>query len=182
MPAYRGRQPAKAPTAYVPKYVVPNAAKYSAPKRPLKSERSYPTLPLGAAFTKGNLVAIDPGITTGYAARIQGKLFSCVCFTPEEVLDLIEGAHTVVYERFATSGRISSYGLETVELVGMITGFCYARKIKTVRATPTMRYTHMNAAALMVGRGKLIEPSKVQQHQIDSLAHLLAFEYRNERY
>lgn len=111
------------------------------------------------------------------AFRIDGALHTCVAFSPTETLDMLELAQHVVVERFQTSGRLSGPGLETIELVGAIMGYCYARNIPLSIASPQMRYSHMRDAQAAVG--VLIEPSHVAKHEVDALAHLLAWEYRN---
>jgi hypothetical protein len=113
------------------------------------------------------------------AFRINGELKTCVAFSPDQVLEMLEGADQVVVERFATSGRLSAPGLETIELVGAIRGWCFANKTPCEMATPTMRYSHMRDAKNAEGHGKLIELNETSRHEVDALAHLLAWEFRN---
>lgn len=147
-------------------------------KAPSPKIEKYPASPTQIP-TKLRLMAIDPGITTGMAFRIDGKLATCVGYSDEDVIDLIHDLDVVVIERFATAGRLSAPGLLTIELVGQVRGWCRAQGIRCDVATPQARYMYMQEAYNNIGRGKLIEPSKVQQHERDALAHLLSWEYRN---
>lgn len=139
----------------------------------------YPASPAQVP-TSIKLCAIDPGITTGMAFRIGGKLATCVGYSDEEVLDLIHDVDVVVIERFATAGRLSAPGLITIELVGQVRGWCRAQGIHCETAIPQARYAYMQEAINNIGVGKLIEPSRVQQHERDALAHLLSWEFRNK--
>lgn len=175
----------------MPKVVMPAPAPWRqqnkrGPRRaPVRKVDQYPTSP-DPIPSKLNICAIDPGYTTGMAFRIKGKLATCVGYSEDDVLDLIDGFDIVVVEKFSTAGRISAPGLFTTELVGSIRGWVRAHnKLTTKRvhfetAVPQQRWAFMNAAISNIGYGKLIEPSKVQQHERDALAHLFAWEYRHQ--
>jgi hypothetical protein len=108
-----------------------------------------------------------------------GEIHTCVGYNEKEVIELLEGAKTVVVERFATAGRLSSYGLQTIELVGTIRGWCWAKGVEFFTATPQQRYPRMGLAEQAVGW--IITPSTVAKHEVDALAHLLAFDLRESR-
>lgn len=139
----------------------------------------YPASPAQAP-SKLRIAAVDPGITTGMAFRINGKLVTCVGYNDEEVLDLLHDLDFVIVERFQTAGRLSAPGLITIELVGAIKGWLRHQDIPYEIATPQARYAFMTEAFANIGVGKIIEPSKVAKHQRDALAHLLAAEYRHQ--
>lgn len=161
----------------------PNLHPTNRRKKP-KAERSYPKTMLGPPY-KGVLLAIDPGWTTGIASRVGGELFTCVVSyrDPKLVLDMIPSANQVVVERFTTEGVLGAPGLDTIELVGAVYGFCYARSIPVEIAMPGSRYSHMQAAIQMEGKGPnyLIKHNATSKHEIDALAHLLAYEYRHRK-
>lgn len=125
------------------------------------------------------LIAVDPGITTGMAFWVNGQVRTCVAYNEKEVVELLEGAKAVVVERFATAGRLSGYGLQTIELVGTIRGWCWAKGVEFFIATPQQRYPRMSEAEASVGW--IITPSKVAKHEVDALAHLLAFDLREQK-
>lgn len=147
--------------------------------RQIKKE-TYPKSPAQSP-TSIRLCAIDPGITTGMAFRLDGKLHTCVGYNDEEVLDLLYNLDFVVVERFQTAGRLSTPGLITIELVGAIKGWLRAQGIPFEIATPQARYAFMTEAYNNIGVGRVIEPSNVAKHQRDALAHLLSWEYRNKQ-
>lgn len=111
------------------------------------------------------------------AFRLEGELHTIAVTTNDEVLKMIRKMEFVVFEQFATSGRLSSPGLATIMLCGMIVGWCKALKIPYEAAIPQNRYTFMKEAQGAVGG--LIVPSNVAKHEVDALAHLLAWEYRD---
>lgn len=122
---------------------------------------------------KMNIIAIDPGVTTGVAIRFNdGKFSTCVCETPQQIWELVAGLpwNAVVFEFFATSGKISSYGLQTVEIVGGIRAICFIRKLSAFAQPAWKRKPYLvEAKKLLVGK-------KHMEHELDALAHLLAFE------
>lgn len=155
------------------------AARHSSGKPRTPKARKYPKSPPVAPPSNARIAAVDPGITTGMAFRIGPKLATLAVFTDDEVLNMLEGFEFVVIERFATAGRLSTPGLLTIELVGQIIGWCKCNKVPYELVTPQARWSFMSEAQGAVGG--LIEPSAVAKHEVDSLAHLLAFEYRNSR-
>lgn len=113
------------------------------------------------------------------AFRLEGELHTIAVTTNNEVLKMIRKMEFVVFEQFATSGRLSSPGLATIMLCGEIVGWCKANKIPYEAAIPQNRYTFMKEAQGAVGPDGLIMPSNVAKHEVDALAHLLAWEYRH---
>ena len=78
----------------------------------------------------------------------------------------------LVVERFATSGRISAPGLETVEIVGSLRGLAWMLDIEYMRRTPAQRYPMMHEARTYMNALKVAHTD----HQVDALAHLLVYE------
>lgn len=133
-----------------------------------------------------SIMAIDPGMTTGIAARLpDGTYWTGLAHTLEEVITFLLDIQPdiVIYERFATAGRISQYGLQTVELVGMIRGMAQTlayldgKQIKLIRCTPAQRKMRQFEADYFVRH----EQGNSQRlvHCKDALAHLFAWEVRN---
>lgn len=123
------------------------------------------------------MASIDPGMTTGLAFRLNGDLHTCVVTDEHEIFDLIEGMEQVVIERFQTAGRLSAPGLITIELVGSVRGWCYAKGIPLTMQFPVDRYPFMREAQRAIGT--VIQPSKWAKHEVDALAHLLTWEYKH---
>jgi hypothetical protein len=117
-------------------------------------------------------LAIDPGVTTGIALRMPGSLFTTEVEDETDLFRLVIMATEVVYENYAGQ-IISKYGLHTVRLVGGIIALCWRERIQVTRHVPTDRLPFMrDAKKILVGRGE-----KYSQHELDSLAHLLRYEY-----
>lgn len=124
-----------------------------------------------------NVLAVDPGTTTGLAWQFfyDDIIDTDTALLPaEEVLAWIakrhnfHGINTIVIERFATAGMLSKYGLQTIDLVGQIKGWCYAKDIGYVIQSPQSRKPWTDKAELYPGRKRII-------HEIDALAHLLQY-------
>lgn len=122
------------------------------------------------------LVAIDPGRTTGIAMRDGDKLSTSYTQDIEAVLYIVMTADTVVQEDYIGQ-LISSDGLFTVRLIGIIEGVCWEKDIPL--------YIQRNAerkAQLHVAKQLLQYPNRSTKiHEVDALAHLLRFEYNTER-
>lgn len=121
-----------------------------------------------------NIIAIDPGATSGIAIRLETRpdYVTTTVTTPQDVWTYITALlwDAVVIERFATSSRISKYGLLTVEIVGGVRALCHALKLNYVQHTPQTRLAFQaQAKTILKGRSVVI-------HEVESLAHLLAYE------
>ncbi len=131
------------------------------------------------------LFACDPGVTTGvalYNPYSDSHVWTDECKTPEDVIQLVVDfkPDVIVVERFATSGRISKYGLETTELVGALWGVSKLLDIKFVRQTPQSRRSFLvdaveHDAPSLHGRG-----THAGRHERDALAHLLEYVWKVE--
>lgn len=122
------------------------------------------------------IVAIDPGAHVGIAIREDdgtlsvGMIHNNIGVVAGKILDL--NPDVIVVERFATGGRLSRYGHETIEIVGVCRGLAYACVSKFVIQTPQFRIAFMAEARKQIGKG-------ATQHAYDALAHLLSWEYHN---
>jgi hypothetical protein len=127
-----------------------------------------------------NIMAIDPGGTTGVSIRLGDKTWTCVCTKPTELYELlVPELDEVVYERFASSIATSHFALYTIELVGAIQGICWARNIKLLRHEPQNRIAFMKEAKELVTSQRELEGKpydKTIVHEIDATAHRLARE------
>lgn len=125
----------------------------------------------------GACLAVDPGITTGLAFRIGDDIQTLAVrvdeYTPiTEVYDIVVAYQYdwICVEQFQTANVISRYGLRTAELVGAIEALAWVRKIKCYRRTAQHRLPCMNEAQIY------LKDHRVQDHQVDALAHLFAME------
>lgn len=134
------------------------------------------------------VLAIDPGQTTGMACKpgTEGREYDTWHSTSDaEVLQWImdNKPDLVIFERFATSGRLSRYGLQTIELVGKVQGVCYALGIEIKRQVPGQRKAFMHEAFLYCGwsfndTGGMVRGRTGRVvHEADALGHLLCYEY-----
>ncbi len=123
-------------------------------------------------MTHTQILAIDPGGTTGIALRLKnGELHTCTTSTKQELFDVLywAGIEQIVYENFAAE-KISKYGLWTVRLIGAIEMAAYQRKIPITEQVPAFRRTHLEKAKeALRGKGVVV-------HEIDATAHLLKWE------
>jgi hypothetical protein len=126
------------------------------------------------------ILSFDPGYTTGVAIReLSGRYTTCVVTTRDECLELIiKGLDLVIVERFQTGGTLSAPGLHTIELGSEIVGYAKALKIPWARQQPTQRYGGMPLARGAVG--PCIENSDVAKHEVDALAHIIAYELEHD--
>lgn len=120
------------------------------------------------------IVAIDPGPHTGIATRhADGRIETWMIHNDlEGVWRLVCSLEprAIVVERFATSGRISAPGLQTVEIVGSMYALAWTLEAKIVRHTPAQRMPRLREAKEML-RG-----IPHTDHNVDALAHLLVYE------
>lgn len=125
------------------------------------------------------ILAIDPGISTGIATKIN---LAYNTFTTKQNSDVYEIVYEypwdyVVIEQYSTT-LIGKYGLRTVELVGAVEGLCYIQKLRLIKRNPIQRTPFVPRAKtlmkeLELGVGLLDE---VVNHQVSALSHLLGFE------
>lgn len=80
----------------------------------------------------------------------------------------------VVFEIFSTSGRVDKYMIYTIELVGGIKATCFALNVRAVAHAPVHRYPYLQQAE------DTIRGQAHTRHEVDALAHLLAFEARDK--
>lgn len=118
------------------------------------------------------MIAIDPGVNIGLAMReTDGTLNLHTTREPDMLWDLlkvpkIEG---VIVEKFATAGRLSKYGLYTIEIVGGVKALCYSMGIPLWIQIPQFRYRMLTEARKYTKQADT-------HHAIDALAHLLVRE------
>lgn len=116
-----------------------------------------------------HLIAIDPGGTTGIAIYDPLiNLIGTVAINIGNVLFFVDEAHKsyafdgIAIEPFRTAGRLSSYGLETIDLVGQLKGWAYCNKVPVTLYPPQSRRAWM-------------EKDEPTPHQQDAKAHLKHF-------
>lgn len=123
------------------------------------------------------IMAVDPGPHIGLAVRyddgrVETKMLHNELDNFMSIVLMIK-PHEIVVERFATGGRMSGYGHETVEIVGVCCGLAYALGSRFEKRTPQQRYAFMEEARTTLNAGR----SKIESHEVDALAHLLSWEY-----
>jgi hypothetical protein len=142
-----------------------------------KNDRIIAKVPQRAApVTTGRTVlALDPGGSTGIALRLPNGAWETNTVTdPADLWDFIrERPDVVVFEIFSTSGRVDKYMIYTIELVGGIKALCYALSIRSIAHAPVKRYPFLAQAE------ELVRGQEHTRHEVDALAHLLAFESRS---
>jgi Ni,Fe-hydrogenase III large subunit len=123
-------------------------------------------------------LAIDPGQTCGFALHDNiMEETKTWCDDYNHMLTAIDSMapDTVVIERFVTAGRLSKYGLLTIELVGMARGFCRAKGINIITRMAYSRHPYQVMAEEMrdaESKG-MHRTGKRCGHENDALAHLL---------
>lgn len=122
------------------------------------------------------ILAIDPGVSTGIAIRMDDGDFQTVTVrNKEDLYGYIQApVSVVVYETFQAQ-MISGYGLHTVRLVGAIEALCWYLKIKAVSQMPQQRKAYASKATALLHTKKTY---KYTVHEMDALSHLLAYEAR----
>ncbi len=124
------------------------------------------------------ILSIDPGNHAGIAYKgTDGSYTTTVVLTQEEVYDLIRlKPDHVVVEKF-NAVQISKYGIYTTELVGGIKALCYLLHIPLHVHPPQGRKAFMKEAKDIVNSNGGMHLVANKDHEIDALAHLLAYEY-----
>ena len=121
------------------------------------------------------LLAIDPGLTSGIAVKMNGKYTAFTLDIVTQVYDLIANTQwtALAYESFSSAGNINAAGHATIRLTGAIEAICYLHKIPYFVHSPQNRYAFMQRSKALLG--------KVIVHQQDAMAHLLLLEAQLER-
>lgn len=126
------------------------------------------------------IVSVDPGISTGVAIKLNNS-YVTITLTVDDIetgvlWDYIKDAQQVVIEHFTvfyakSRGKVSGYGLDTIETVGRVMGYCETLKVPLARQHPQNRKAFMKQAKQLASPGHT-------RHEVDALAHLLAWEYK----
>lgn len=124
------------------------------------------------------IIAVDPGPHIGVAIHdsVSNEYHMLMVMEPVKLWDIVNSHRpdTIVLENFASSGLISRDGQSTIRLVGAVELMAYITGASLVLQSPQERYSQMDNARLMlksIGR-------KLVTHEVDSLAHLLVYEFR----
>lgn len=123
-----------------------------------------------------HILSIDPGGTTGIAYQLVGpheqkKISTTHKLTPEGLYDLVLEYKwdVVLCERFSTAGRMSSFGIYTIQLVGGVHALCYTHDIQFVYRQPQNRKAFQDVAKAWFKGAKHLD------HEEDALAHMLSW-------
>lgn len=119
------------------------------------------------------ILSIDPGGVTGVAFKDADGYKTAAYERDYEVWDLIgPSCELVIYEWFAAE-VISKHGLLTVRIIGGIQSLARRYSVKTVRHSPQYRNPYLaDSKAMLKQMGKATKGD----HEMDALAHLLAWE------
>lgn len=125
------------------------------------------------------IASVDPGGTTGLAFHIRDVGYVTTTTTSrDDMLELLV-KHTwdiIIIEKFATAGRLSTFGLYTIELVGACMAVAYMQKAKCVIHMPFRRKPFLaKAKALLQARS-----APFMIHEVDALAHLYSYENQGD--
>lgn len=127
-------------------------------------------------------MSVDPGGTSGLAFRMpNNEIIVCKAQTIEEVLEYFTDAtkpQQVVLEEWQYfNGRVTPSGFLTANIVASLTGVCYVLKIPLALRTPQSRNSQQRKAEDWIKQHyKLKTILKINSHESDALAHLLAWE------
>lgn len=135
-------------------------------------------------------IAVDPGADTGIAVLTsRNEIVTLTLDTSEgDVAGLLsllveQAPHTVVVERFITSGMMSRYGLHTVELVGAIKAWQHLNNDATtgrppvdlVFRTPSQRTVCVPEAKRILSLRRSTLGARHTDHEVAALAHLIGW-------
>lgn len=126
------------------------------------------------------ILAIDPGMTIGIAMLSEdGKYHTCTITNPVELYDLI-GTHWshVVVEQFIAQGRLSSHCIYTIEQIGAIKAICTLRGVPISTQVPQTRRAFLEKSYDYL---RMTVHSNIATHEIDALAHLMAYTYGSHK-
>lgn len=122
------------------------------------------------------LLALDPGLTTGYAIFCNGHIERCGhCASLAETVDLVmtPPLDGVVYEGFARGNSVVDEQLRTIELCGAIQAAAHLGRLKCAMQYPAMRKGYVPIAKCMVK--ELGFTYEEMHHAIDAIAHALCY-------
>lgn len=121
------------------------------------------------------ILAIDPGVTTGvavYDATKNKVLYYFQTMVSGEVIEFIremrKGISTLVIEDFIGYGRRDKHIIQTVKNLGFYEGYAKLLRYDVTLQQPQMRVAFVPKASEMVG---------AEMHYTDALAHALAYAY-----
>lgn len=131
----------------------------------------------------GVIVAVDPGLASGFAIKIPGVGYRTATFeTPEDLWDAVKGsgASHLAVEAFHRSGRVDQYMIHTIEMVGSIRGICHVLSIKCYGQMNQARRSFIpDAIKELQSQGRKVVMSKAEDdHEVDALSHLMCLEWR----
>lgn len=118
------------------------------------------------------VIAIDPGVTSGIATRIDGKYNTFEAIDYRAVWHIIYSVRNfdvLLCENFAAT-TISSYGLHTVRLIGGLEALCLEHNIPYMTQQNARRVKYKYKAIQIMGQ------KGPRDHMMDALAHLLCWE------
>ncbi len=125
------------------------------------------------------ILGIDPGESTGLAlCSFSGALIKTHTV---KTLDYIAGfleyknLSQVVIEDFIGSGPRSREAIQVLKLIGAIEGICFIKKLPLAIQAPQQRKPYLAKARV------LAEQQSKSLHEIDAIAHVLAYLDRIER-
>jgi len=129
-------------------------------------------------LTTKRILAVDPGITSGIAAKYkQDTYITSVCTSEEDVWDFVnpDTCDVVLYEEFKAT-KIDRYGLQTVRVIGGIRALCNYFKIPIFRQQPQQRRSFIPIARKYLQQNK---GDRFKVHETDALSHIMYYEYVN---
>lgn len=132
-----------------------------------------------------SIVALDPGLTSGFAIRFDNGKWGTAAI-PRSMMavinSLVEYKPTIIIvETFIGMGYLSKYGIETMEVIGAIKYWCLLNNCELVRRTNAQRRPSMPKAIEMLSERKALLGVRYVDHETDALAHLLSWERDVER-
>jgi len=127
------------------------------------------------------VIAIDPGIRIGCAVCMDGPYRTCTYdqSTLADFYDTLRAADRVILEDFDTGGRVDHNMLRTVQVIGGVKAVCLLHHVRFELQWPQERRSFIqDAIDLLKKQGRRVVNTKQEDnHEIDALAHLLAWEH-----
>jgi hypothetical protein len=133
-------------------------------------------MPLGGTQMNYNVIALDPGLSTGWSWWKHGKLINVgVAQSLEEVIQLFEilgpACTHVVYEGFTWNNVSSKEQVQTIEMCGSIETLSRLFNCEPVKQYPAVRRGYLQFAKKVTTN----IPTDIKRHAIDSIAHAYKF-------